>query len=189
VLGWTLLKQPAPAASPGVTSDVGTAGWIVTSNVLWILAWVLVLVGLAGVVLPALPGPPLIFAGLLLAAWADGFARVGAPTLVVIGVLGAASFAVDFVASAYGAKRGGASARAVAGAAIGTVVGLFFGLAGLILGPLVGAIAGEWTKHRDLSRAGRVGVAAWIGLAVGSAVKIALACSMIAVFLAAFYIF
>jgi uncharacterized protein YqgC (DUF456 family) len=159
------------------------------TQLLWVLAVLLVLVGLAGVVLPALPGAVLIFVGLLLAAWADGFARVGVPTLVLLGVIAAATYAVDLAASALGAKRAGASTRAVVGAALGTLVGLFLGLPGLILGPLAGAILLEWTKHRDLERAKRVGMAAWIGFAVGSAVKIALAFSMIAIFLAAMFLF
>jgi hypothetical protein len=159
------------------------------TNLLWVLAALLVIVGFAGVVLPALPGALLIFAGLLLAAWADGFTRVGPGTLVVIGVIGAASFGVDFVAAAIGAERAGASKRAVAGAAVGTLAGMFLGLPGLILGPLAGAVLGEWTQHRDLPRAGRAGVAAWIGFVVGSAVKIALAFSMLAVFLAAMFLF
>jgi uncharacterized protein YqgC (DUF456 family) len=156
---------------------------------LWVLAVALVAVGLAGIVLPALPGTVLIFAGLLLAAWADGFARVGIGSLVVIGVLGAVSYTVDFVAASLGAQRAGASRRAVIGAALGTLLGLPFGLPGVIFGPLAGAVAGEFSVHRDASRAGRVGLAAWIGFAVGAAVKIALAFAMVAVFVMAFFLF
>jgi uncharacterized protein YqgC (DUF456 family) len=159
------------------------------SILLWVLATILVLIGLAGIVLPALPGTILIFAGLVLAASADGFSRVGAGTLVVIGVIAAASYAVDFVAAALGAKRLGASRRAMTGAALGTLLGFPFGVPGLIAGPFVGAVIGELTVHRDLARAGRAGVAAWIGFAIGMAVKIALACSMIAIFLAAMFVF
>jgi uncharacterized protein len=153
---------------------------------LWVLAVALVAIGLAGILLPALPGTILIFAGLLLAAWADGFTRVGTASLVVIGVIGAASYAVDFVAAALGAKHLGASPRAMTGAALGTVLGLFLGLPGLIIGPFAGAVLGELTAHRDLKRAGRAGVAAWIGFAIGTAVKVALAFSMIAIFIAAY---
>src|SRR5918993_4946110 len=130
---------------------------------LWTLAVLLILVGLIGIVMPALPGHVLIFAGLLLAAWADGFARVGVATLVVIGVIGAASYGVDFAAAALGAKHLGASKRAMAGAAIGTLLGLFLGLPGLIIGPFLGAVLGEMTAHRDWRRAGKAGMAAWIG--------------------------
>lgn len=153
---------------------------------LWTLAVALVLVGFAGIVLPALPGTILIFAGLLLAAWADGFAHVGAWTLGILGVIAVASYAVDFVAAALGARRFGASRRAIAGAALGTIAGLFFGIPGLIVGPFIGAVVGELTLHRDLPRAGRAGVSAWIGFALGMAVKVGLAFLMVGIFTAAF---
>jgi uncharacterized protein YqgC (DUF456 family) len=153
---------------------------------LWTLAVVLVLVGFIGILMPALPGHILIFAGLLLAAWADHFTRVGAWTLAVIGVVAAASYAVDFVAAALGAKHLGASRRAMTGAALGTLAGLVFGLPGIIIGPFVGALVGELTVHRDWKRVGRAGVAAWIGFAIGIAVKVALAFVMVGIFAAAF---
>jgi uncharacterized protein len=156
---------------------------------LWVLAAILVVVGLAGILLPALPGTVLIFAGLLLAAWADGFTRVGTGTLVLVGVIAAASYGVDFIAAGLGVKRLGASRRAMVGAGIGTVLGLFLGLPGLIVGPFAGAVVGELTVHHDLARAGRAGVAAWIGFAIGTAVKVALAFSMVAIFLAAMFLF
>lgn len=159
------------------------------SILLWILAVLLVVVGFAGILLPALPGTVLIFAGLLIAAWADGFTRVGVWTLGLIGVLAAVSYTIDFVSAALGAKRIGASKRAVVGAALGTLLGLPFGLPGLLLGPLAGAIIGEFSVHRDASRAGRVGAAAWIGFLIGAAVKVALACAMVGVFLAALFVF
>ena len=152
---------------------------------LWVLGVALVAVGLAGIVFPALPGTILIFAGLLLAAWADGFTRVGVFTMVLIGIIGAASYAVDFVAAALGAQRIGASRRAVVGAGLGTLLGLPLGLPGVILGPLVGAVLGELTVHDDWKRAGRVGAAAWIGFMVGIAVKVALAFSMVGIFVVA----
>jgi uncharacterized protein YqgC (DUF456 family) len=156
---------------------------------LWVLGVALVAVGMVGIVVPALPGHVLIFAGLLVAAWADGFARVGVPTMVLIGAIAAASYAIDFIAAALGAQRIGASRRAVVGAALGTLLGLPLGLPGIIFGPLVGAVAGELSVHRDWKRAGRAGMAAWIGFIVGTAVKVALAFSMIAIFLAALFLF
>jgi uncharacterized protein YqgC (DUF456 family) len=153
---------------------------------LWILAAVLVVVGLAGTVLPALPGPILVFAGLLLAAWADRFTRIGAPTLVVLGLLTAAAHAVDLVAAALGVRRAGASGRAVAGAALGAVVGVFFGLPGLIVGPFVGAVAAELTVRGDMPAAARAGVAAWLGFVIGTAAKVAIVFVMVAIAAAAF---
>jgi uncharacterized protein len=156
---------------------------------LWTLAVALIAIGLVGVVLPAVPGTILIFAGLLLGAWADGFTRVGAGTLVVLGLLAAASYGIDFAAAALGAKRLGASRRAMAGAALGTLLGLMFGLPGLIVGPFLGALLGELTMNRDLILASRMGVAAWVGFAIGMAAKVAVAFLMIGIFLAALFVF
>ena len=156
---------------------------------LWVAGVIRVAVGLLGVVLPALPGTVLIFAGLLLAAWAENFTRVGFGTLALIGAIGAASYGVDFAAAALGTRRLGASRRAMVGAGLGTISGLFFGLPGIILGPFVGAVLGELSAHRDLVRAGRAGVAAWIGFAIGTAVKVGIAFLMIAIFLAALIAF
>lgn len=152
---------------------------------LWVLGMALVVVGLVGIVLPALPGHVLILAGLIVAAWADHFTRVGAWTLVVIGIIAAASYLVDFVGAALGAKHLGASSRAMLGAGLGTVAGLFFGLPGIIVGPFVGAVIGELTVAGDIRRAGKAGMAAWLGFAIGTAVKVGLAFLMIAIFIAA----
>lgn len=154
---------------------------------LWILAVALVLAGLAGAVLPAMPGVPLVFAGLWLAAWIDDYSRVGAITLAILGVLTVLAFVVDFVATALGAKRVGASRQAIAGAAIGTVVGVFFGLPGLLIGPFAGAVLGEMSVRNDLERAARVGAATWLGLLFGTLVKLALSLAMVGVFLTAYF--
>jgi uncharacterized protein YqgC (DUF456 family) len=155
---------------------------------LWVLAVALVIVGLIGIVMPALPGHLLVFGGLVLAAWANDFERVGIPTLVLIGLLAVASYGVDFAAAALGAKHLGASKRAMTGAALGTVLGLFLGLPGVIVGPFVGAVVGELTANRDWKRAGKAGIAAWIGFAIGTAVKVAIAFAMIGIFIV-FYVF
>ena len=155
---------------------------------LWTLAVALIVIGLVGIVLPAVPGTMLIFAGLLLGAWADGFTRVGPGTLVVLGLLAVASYGIDFVAGALGVKRLGASRRAMAGAALGTLLGLILGLPGLIVGPFLGAMLGELTMNSDLRRAGRAGLAAWVGFAIGMAAKVAVAFLMIGIFLAALFV-
>jgi uncharacterized protein YqgC (DUF456 family) len=160
------------------------AGWTALAGqvALWALAGLLLLLGIAGTLLPALPGPPLVFAGLLLAAWIDGFTRVGAGTLAACGVLGALTYAADFAAGALGARRMGASRRAVVGAAVGTLVGLFFGIPGLILGPFVGAVLGEYSARRSLGQAGRAGAGAWLGILLGTVARFALVCAMLGVF-------
>ena len=155
---------------------------------LWILAVLLIVVGVVGTVLPALPGVVFVFAGVALAAWIDGFARIGAWTLGVLGVLTLIAWLVDFVSGYYGAKRAGASTQALVGAAIGTVAGVFTGLVGLIFMPLAGAAIGEFFAQRDALRAGRVGVATWIGMLVGTVAKVAIVCLMVGIFAAALLI-
>ncbi len=149
---------------------------------LWVLALLLVLAGIAGAVLPAIPGAPLVFAGLLLGAFIDGFTKVGWFPLVVIGLLAAATTAVDLAATALGARRVGASPLALVGAAVGTVAGLFFGFVGVLVGPFLGAALGEYVARRDLRQAGRAGLGTWLGIVLGSAAKIALMLAMVGVF-------
>jgi uncharacterized protein YqgC (DUF456 family) len=149
--------------------------------VLWLAATVLIAIGVLGLVLPALPGAPLIFLGALLAAWAEDFLYLGLGSLIVLGGLALLAIAVDFIAGAFGVKRFGASKRAVYGATIGAVVGLFFGVVGVLVGPFIGAAAGELSLRRNLAAASRAGVGAALGLALGTAAKLAIAFAMVGV--------
>ncbi len=149
----------------------------------WLLAALTVIAGLAGTVVPALPGVPLVFAGLFIGAWIDNFEIVGWGTIGILAVLAAIAWIVDFVAGALGARYMGASARSFWGATIGAIVGLFFGIPGLLLGPFLGAVIGELSGGRDLVRSGRAGVGAWLGIVVATAVKLAIAFLMIGLFL------
>lgn len=164
------------------------------SQSLWYaLAAVMVLVGIAGTVLPALPGVPLVFAGLLLAAWADGFANVGWPMLVLLGLLTALSVAVDFWATAKGAKRVGASRLAVIGAMVGLLAGLFLGPLGIFIGAFAGALGGELLHRRSLQRsdighAARVGAGTWFGIVLGIALKLGLAFAMLGLYALAWFL-
>jgi hypothetical protein len=153
--------------------------------VLWICSLVLTLLGLAGLLLPALPGAPLLFVGLLLAAWAENFAFVGWKTLVILGIMALLTYVVEFAASAFGVKRFGASNRAMVGAMVGGVAGLFFGLPGVLLGPFVGAVIGELSLRRSLPEAGRAGIGASVGMALGVAAKLALGFGMVGIYLLA----
>ncbi|HLS83263.1 MAG TPA: DUF456 domain-containing protein [Arenimonas sp.] len=154
-------------------------------SLLWfLLAALLILVGLLGTLLPVLPGLPVTFAGMWLAAWADDYQRVGAGTLVVLGLLVLLSIAADMFASMVGARRVGASGKAVIGAGVGGVVGLFFGLPGLLAGPFLGASLGELWHGRQFRMATRVGFGTWLGLLLGAILKLLLAAVMLAIFFA-----
>lgn len=141
---------------------------------LYVLGAIALAAGLAGVVLPALPGPPLLVAGAVLVGWAEGFTRVSGWTVAACAAIGAVIWAVDVAASVLGAKAFGASRWAVIGSAVGLVVGLFLGLPGIILGPAVGALAFEYARDPDFHRAAKAGVGAFVGFVLGSAVKVAL---------------
>ena len=155
-------------------------------TLLWLLAISLVMVGLAGTILPMFPGIPFVFGGLLVAAWIDHFERVGWITLTVLGTLMLLAIAIDFIAGTLGAKRVGASPLALWGATIGAVVGIFFGFVGLFVGPFIGAFVGEFIAMGKLGNAGKVGFATWIGLLFGAVAKIAVSFVMVGIFVAAY---
>lgn len=154
----------------------------------YVLAVILILVGIAGVILPALPGLPLVFAGMLLAAWAGDFQQIGWLPLVVLGVLTLVSVAVDFFATMVGAKRVGASRKALLGAVVGTFAGLFFGPIGLFAGPFVGALLGELWHGRELGKATKVGLGTWLGILLGTVLKLGLAFAMLGLFAFAWFV-
>jgi uncharacterized protein YqgC (DUF456 family) len=135
-------------------------------------------------VVPMLPGIPLIFGGIWLAAAVDHYQHVGSGWLIAIGSIAAVGLVLDLTAAALGAKRVGASARAVSGALIGTLVGLFLGIPGLILGPFIGALVGELSAGGSSTH---VGNAAWIGLLFGTLIKLAASIMMVVLFAAAWW--
>ena len=143
--------------------------------------------GLAGAAVPMLPGIPLIFGGVWLAAAVDHYQHVGPGWLVGIGSIAAVGLVLDLTAAALGAKRVGASAQAVSGALVGTLIGLFFGIPGLIFGPFLGALMGELCAGGSLQRSTNVGLAAWIGLIFGTLIKLATSIMMVVLFAAAWW--
>jgi uncharacterized protein YqgC (DUF456 family) len=155
-------------------------------SLLMLLGVLLVVVGIAGTVMPAIPGVPLVFVGLLVAAWADHFQKVGWFTLSILGVLALFSFVLDFFATSLGAKRVGASWLALALSVVGAIVGLFFSIPGLILGPFVGAFVGEYIARRDWRQARRVGLGTWLGMLLAIAGKLALIFTMVGIFMTAY---
>lgn len=162
-----------------------------------IVAILLVVIGIAGTILPMLPGVPLVFAGLLLAAWHGGFNQVSILTMVIIGAIGLLAWVIDFSASIITAKKFGASKYALWGAGIGAVVGIAGGIVGIIIGPAIGAVIGELIAHKNTSKeatsqsatvkATTVGIAAGLGFVLALAAKIVLALTMLAIFAYAYY--
>jgi uncharacterized protein YqgC (DUF456 family) len=151
----------------------------------WLVALVCIVGGALGTIVPALPGTPLIFCGIFLVAWWGDFSVIGALPLIVCGVLAVVTLGIDLLATVLGARRVGASRLAVIGAMVGTIIGMFFLLPGLIIGQFIGALLGEYVTQRDLRQATKVGFSTWVALLVGTAAKVALAATMIGVFVGA----
>ena len=148
-----------------------------------VLTLLLMLLGLIGAVLPGLPGPPLIFVAALLHRLYFGDRSVAVWVIVVLGLLAAISFALDFAATTLGARKLGATWRGMVGAGLGAVLGLFiFPPWGLILCPLFAATFAELLGGRQWREAGRAGLGAALGLIAGTVGKVASCLTMIALF-------
>jgi uncharacterized protein YqgC (DUF456 family) len=161
----------------------------VDASILWyVVAGVLIIVGIAGTILPAMPGVPIVFAGMWLAAWVSDYALIGTWTVGLLGVLAGLAVLLDFVAGLLGARHVRATGAALWGAAAGTVIGMFFGLPGLLFGPFIGALVGEASTGETIQRSTHVGIATWIGLLFGTIAKIALSFTMLGIFVAALLI-
>ncbi len=154
----------------------------------WIVAVLLVLIGMAGTVLPALPGVPIILGGLLLIAWMDGFVAVSLNTMLWLGMLALLSVVIDFLATAEGARRFGAGRLAILGATLGLLIGLFFGLPGILFGPFLGAVAGHLMGKANLDDSMRAGVGASIGVVIGTASKVVIGVIMLVWFTLAWWL-
>lgn len=149
---------------------------------LYVLAALLIAGGLAGAVLPTLPGIPMLFGGIWLVAAVDDYRHLGLWWLLIIGALGCLGIVVDFLASTLGAKRVGASRLALWGAGLGTLIGMFFGIHGLLFGPFLGALGGELASGTSVLRSAHVGVGTWLGLLFGTLIKLVLSFVMLGLF-------
>jgi len=146
---------------------------------LLILAFLFLVVGIIGCVVPGLPGTPIAYAGLWIAQATD---RVdfGWKMLLVWGIVTLVITVMDYVVPAWGTKHFGGSKWGVWGSTIGVFVGLFFGAAGVILGPLVGAVIGELLSGKELTKALRAGWGSFIGILFGTIIKL-ICCGMMTV--------
>ncbi len=153
------------------------------SLILWIIGAILIVTGLSGLLLPIVPGAPLLFLGLLFSGWAEDFSYIGVWTLLFLALMAALTYVVEFAVSILGVKKYGGSKRALIGAALGGFVGLFLGIPGILVGPFVGTVIGELSLPRSLDEASRAGFGTVVGLALGVAGKLAIGIDMIGLFL------
>ena len=158
---------------------------------LTLAAYLLIILGLAGSILPILPGPLLIWLGAILWGWVDGFQRVGWPTLVILGVLMLLAWTSDLVVSTFGTRRAGASWKAVAGAVVGGIVGavLLTGvlpvigtIVGTILGAVIGILVIEYYDKGDWRQALRASKGYIFGSLAGRVLELFMSLLMIAIF-------
>lgn len=140
--------------------------------VLWIIVGlILLLAGIAGCVLPFLPGPPLCFLALLIqqfnarAAFTPKFLWIWAAVAVVV-------TALDYIIPVYGTKKFGGSKYGIWGCTFGLIAGLWFGPLGIIIGPFVGAFVGELLANNDSTTAFKSAVGSFTGFLFGTLLKL-----------------
>ncbi len=154
------------------------------SILIWILTGLFFLAGLLGSVVPSIPGPPLVFLGALLYSLFHGFIPVGWLTLLVLAVIAALSQVLDYLASAYGAKKFGGSKWGIWGSILGGLLGvLFFSIPGMIIGLFGGAFLLEWWKgEKELPAALKVGGGSLLGFVGGTLMKVVVSLLMVGIF-------
>lgn len=151
---------------------------IITITVLFMLA------GLAGCIVPILPGPLLVLTGALVYAWHTDFTVVSWATIAVLAGLTLFSQLLDYLASMIGAKKFGAGKWGMIGACAGAVIGLFFGgIFGIIVGPFIGALVLEMFAGKDFRSSFRIGIGTLVGFLGGAVGKIVIAVTMIGIFI------
>lgn len=152
-------------------------------NIALILAVILFCIGLLGSILPILPGPILIFAGMVLYGLMTGFETLGTYFFLLQAMVVFLIFSIDYVASAAGTRRSGGSKQAAWGAIAGTIVGvIFLGPLGIVIGPFLGAVIAELLRGIAFTQAIRIGFGTLIGILGGTVLKIFIGVLMIVYF-------
>lgn len=138
-----------------------------------IIGSIFVLLGIAGCVLPILPGPVLSFLGLLLLALLKQFSPPLTPTLIIImAILTVVVTIGDYLIPLWGAKRYGATKWGIWGSVIGMAIGIFFSPFGMLLGAFIGAVTVEWLVQKERGKALKAGWGVFIGSLAGTALKL-----------------
>ena len=149
----------------------------------FVLASVLLILGLVGCFISILPGPILSYCGLLCLIPTDR--SLSTTALVLLGALTIAVTVADFVIPSIGAKKFNCSSYGTWGCVLGTIVGAFFFPIGIILGPFAGAFLGEFIAKKDFVTALRSGIGASLGLLAGTLLKVCFCLYIMIVFVMA----
>jgi len=138
-----------------------------------ILGCFFLLIGLAGCIVPIVPGPPLSYFGIILLHWTSKV-QFDQRFLITWALLVVGVTLLDFMVPIWGTKKFGGTKRGTWGATIGLILGLFFfPPIGIILGPFIGAVTGELTQSEDLKKALKSGVGSLLGFLLGTGLKFA----------------
>ena len=153
------------------------------SILLWLIVILMFLVGLAGIVIPFLPGIALIFGGVLVYAVATGFATISKSTLIIIGILTLIAWLADYYGGAVAARLGGGGKWAAAGSILGLICGLIIaGPVGLFVGAFIGALLGALYEGKDTQRAGTIALLSVVGTLGATVVQLLLGIAIILAF-------
>jgi uncharacterized protein YqgC (DUF456 family) len=153
-----------------------------------VICSLLMLVGFLGIVLPFIPGVPLIWLGIFIYAIFTGFESISILAVVVFFILMALTLVLDFAGPLFGLKRYKASGWSMAGSLFGFIIGvIFFNIWGAILGPIIGAFAAEILVKKDIRKGSRAAFGAFIGTILGAIIKLVIALVMIGYFIFSFF--
>lgn len=144
-----------------------------TDTILLIIALLLCIIGLAGCIVPGLPGPPLNYAGMLMVQYVQK--PFETYTLIIFGILTAAILVIDYLLPVWFAKKFGATKQGIWGSIIGMFLGIFFTPVGMIFGLLIGAIIGDLLAGRTSGQATRSGLATFFGTLLSVGLKLGVA--------------
>ena len=153
-----------------------------------LIAVLLSLTGIVGAIAPALPGPPLSFASLLMVYFTCP-GTISTELLIWMLVLTIIVSVLDYVAPIWLTKVGGGSKAAIWGSTLGLIAGLFFMPIGLIVGPLAGAFFGEMTNNSSVGKATRVALMSFVSFLLTTGAKLVLSALMTFYTLEAVYSF
>lgn len=152
--------------------------------ILSVIVAILFVVGLAGTIIPGLPGIGLIFAGIILYAIVTGFTTVSAMHVLLFAVVSALALAANYAGSMMGARAGGGGASSTVGTILGAIIGtVTLGPLGLFAGAFIGALAGAFYEGRTSAVAMKVAFYSVIGIVGGAVIQLLLGLSMIAAFI------
>lgn len=157
------------------------------STLIIILTGILLCVGIAGTLIPALPGVALVYAGILLYSFADRFTSIDVSTVIYFGIVALIASGAQYIGSAWAAKSAGGKQKALLGTFLGALIGTTLGPVGIFLGAFVGALAGALLEGKSPDVATKVAFRSMVGIIGGSIVQFFLSLVLIASFVIAIF--